>query len=237
MHSSMQKSSGVILPTVLWITVLTIVIASNYASDVNINTNVAGNIKSATLLKHDSISGFYVALQKLLSGDKSNTSQYELQINNSRVNIDIRPENQKTDVNSANDRELTDAFKNAGLISEIAQILADRVIDWRDGDSSKLLHGMEDRDYEKIGKDYGAKDSRIEDLVEILLIADLDPDVFSQLSNHFTVYDKRVGKLYTLTSTATSESDDKSYMISALIQLTYQSDRPYRIVKWLNNQS
>jgi general secretion pathway protein K len=237
MRASIHKSSGVILPTVLWITILTIVIASNYASDVNINTNVAENIKSATLLKHDSISGFYVALKRLLSANQSGTSQYQLQINSSRVNIDIRPENQKTDLNSANDRELTDAFKNAGVISEVAQMLADRVIDWRDGDSSKLLFGMEDRDYESLGKDYGAKDSRIEDLVEILLIADLDPDLFSQLSYHFTVYGKGVGKLFTLTSTAVDESGDKAYMISALIQLTYQTDRPYRIIKWLNNQS
>lgn len=233
----MHKYSGVVLPTVLWITILTIVIASNYASDVNINTNIAENIKSATLLKQDSTSGFYLALQKLLAQTPTDNSSYNLDINNSRVNIDIRAENKKTNLNDADARTLVGSFKSMGITTDQAEVLADRIIDWRDGDHSKLLKGMEDREYASDGKQYGAKDSRIDDIVEVLLVADLDPDIFSQLSRNFTVYGKGTGKLYTLTSTAINTNDNKSYMISALIQLTYQTDRPYRVLKWLNNQS
>jgi general secretion pathway protein K len=230
-----KNNRGMVLPSVLWITMLTIVIATNYASAVHLNANAVENIKTATLLKYDSISGVYLALERLLAGGSSNNMKYDISVNNNHVEIEIRPENMKTSLNEADARRLRAAFIDAGINPDNAETLADRVVDWRDPDHSAQLNGMEDNGYISSGKIYGAKDKDFEDLVELLLIADIDAALFRRLSDHFTIYGKGAGKIFTLTSRASNTAGDKAYVVEAVVQLTYQSSHPYRVLKWQYN--
>jgi len=224
------------LPSVLWITLLTIVIATNYASAVHLNTKAVENIKSATMLKYDSISGIYLALGRLLSETSNGNIKYKFSMNNN-VEVEVRPEAMKTNLNAADADQLRNTFIRIGVNPEIAGNLSDRVIDWRDPDHSTLPYGMEDNEYYSSGKIYGAKDKRFEDLVELLLIADINENMFRRISDYFTVYGKASGKLFSLTSKASNSAGDKAYVIKAIVQITYQSNKPYRILKWQYNQS
>ena len=230
-----SNKRGMVLPSVLWITMLTIVIATNYASAVHLNTRAVDNIKTATLLKYDSISGVYLALERLLAGGSSNNMKYAIAMNNNRVEIEIRPENMKTSLNEADARKLRATFIGAGINPDIAETLADRVIDWRDPDHFAQLNGMEDNGYFSNGKNYGAKDKGFEDLVELLLIADIDAALFRRLSEYFTIYGKGARKIYTLTSRASNPAGDKAYVVEAVVQLTRESGHPYRVLKWQYN--
>jgi general secretion pathway protein K len=230
-----SNKRGMVLPSVLWITILTIVIATNYASAVHLNTRAVDNIKTATLLKYDSISGVYLALERLLAGGSSNNVKYAIAMNNNRVAIEIRPENMKTSLNEADARKLRATFIGAGINPDIAETLADRVIDWRDPDHSAQPNGMEDNGYFSNGKNYGAKDKSFEDLVELLLIADIDAALFRRLSEYFTIYGKGARKIYTLTSRASNPAGDKAYVVEAVVQLTRESSHPYRVLKWQYN--
>jgi general secretion pathway protein K len=230
-----SNKRGMVLPSVLWITILTIVIATNYASAVHLNTRAVDNIKTATLLKYDSISGVYLALERLLAGGSSNNVKYAIAMNNNRVEIEIRPENMKTSLNEADARKLRATFIGAGINPDIAETLADRVIDWRDPDHSAQPNGMEDNGYFSNGKNYGAKDKSFEDLVELLLIADIDAALFRRLSEYFTIYGKGARKIYTLTSRASNPAGDKAYVVEAVVQLTRESSHPYRVLKWQYN--
>lgn len=236
-NSPISKSRGVVLPTVLWVSILTIIIAINYASTVQLNTRAVDNIKLAMMLKYDSTSGIYIALDRLLSDPSTADSKYSLSVNNKTVDIEVRSENMKTNLNAADARQLRRSFLEAGVDPEMAEILSDRVIDWRDPDHEARQYGMEDDEYFNSGKDYGAKDRRFDDLAEILLIAELDANRFRLLSDYFTTYSKSAGKLYTLTATAKSVSGKQSYVINTTIQLTYQPVKPYRILKWQYNHS
>ena len=232
---SINNNRGMVLPSVLWITMLMMVIATNYASAVHLNTRAVDNIKTATLLKYDSVSGVYLALERLLAGGSSNNMKYVISVNNNRVEIEIRPEYMKTSLNQADARELRATFIDAGINPDIAETLADRVIDWRDPDHSAQLNGMEDNGYFSKGKNYGAKDKGFEDLVELLLIADIDAALFRRLSKYFTIYGKGAGKIFTLTSRTSNPAGDKAYVTEAVVQLTYQSNHPYRVLKWQYN--
>lgn len=232
-----KSARGIVLPSVLWITVLAIAITVNYATDVHLNTRVVDNIRTAMVLKYDATSAIYIALERTLAKPATENTAYELAVNDSLVDIEVKPENMKTDLNTANPDQLRRSFINAGLSGESANILSDRVIDWRDKNNVRERYGMEDADYFASGKDYGAKDGRFEDLSELLLLADIDPVVFRRISNYFTTYAKNAGKLYTLTARAGKPAEQMYYSISTVVQLTYQSNRPYRILKWQFNNS
>lgn len=227
-----RQNRGIVLPSVLWITTLTIVIAVNYASAVQLNTRTADNIKISTLARYDAISGVYVALDRLLSNPASANQTFRLELNGNTVDVEIRPESEKTSLNEGHIEEIRRTFIEAGADPEFARTLAARVIDWRDHDQSTQAYGMEDAGYYGSDKPYGAKDSRIEDLVELLLMLDIDPALFKILANHVTVYSSRIPRLYTLTSRAHDAQRKQTSVTRAVVQVTYQRSRPYRILKW-----
>jgi len=229
------QSRGIVLPSVLWITILTIVVAVNYASAVHVNTRTADNIKTSLMLKYDAISGIYLALDRLLSDPSSANRRYRVSVNNNIVEVEVRPESLKTDLNSATEKEIRASFIDTGIDSEKAGLLAARVIDWRDPDHLARPNGMEDAGYFSNNREYGAKDSRIEDLVELLLIADIERNIFRRLADDFTVYGKAARGIYTLTAWTSNSTGEKSYATTAIVQVTRQRNQPYRILKWQHN--
>jgi len=227
-----RKSRGIVLPSVLWITILTIVVAVNYASAVQLNTRTADNIKSLTLARYDAISGIYLALDRLLSNPANANEIVRLELNGNPVVVEISPESKKASLNEAGIDELRRSFADAGADPETGVMLAARVIDWRDRDQFPKDYGMEDAGYYSAGKPYGARDSRIEDLVELLLMADIDRELFRTLPDHVTIYSPRIPRLYTLTARAHDTQGKQSYVTRAIVQLTFQRRKPYRILKW-----
>ena len=230
-----NKSRGIVLPSVLFITLLTIVVAVNYASAVHVNTRTADNIKTSMMLKYDATSGIYLALAQLISDPVNANTRYRVSVNNNIVEVEVKPENLKTNLNAANEDEIRATFVETGIDSGQAGILAARVIDWRDRDHLARPDGMEDAGYFSSNKVYGAKDSRIEDLVELLLIADIDRNIFRRLADEFTVYGKSAGKIYSLTASTNRASGELSYVTTAIVQVTRQRNQPYRILKWQHN--
>jgi len=229
---TINRQRGIVLPSVLWITILTIVVAVNYASAVQLNTRTADNIKTSTLAKYDAISGIYLALDRLLSSPANADVDYRIELNGNTVSIAIRPESTKTSLNEASVDALRETFSEAGVEAAMATTLAARVIDWRDRDHSTRAYGMEDAEYFDSGKPYGARDSRIEDLVELLLMADIDPQLFRSLAEHVTIYSSMSPRLYTVTAGVHDRQGKQSYVTQATVQITGQRRRPYRILKW-----
>lgn len=229
---TINRHRGIVLPSVLWITILTIVVAVNYASAVRLNTRTADNIKTSTLARYDAISGIYIALDRLLSNTPGANTIYQLEINENTVDIEVRPESMKTNLNTAQVDEIRRTFIEAGVDAGMARTLAARVIDWRDHDHSSQAYGMEDADYFGKDKPYGAKDMKFEDLAELLLIADIDRRLFIRLPDYFTIYSPLARRIYTLTARTSDADGKKSYMTRAIVQVTRQRNRPYRVLKW-----
>jgi len=230
-----KRSRGIVLPSVLWITILTIVVAVNYASAVQLNTRTTDNVKTLTLAKYDAMSGIYFALDRLLSSPVGDDALYRIELNGNTVEIAVSAEKTKTNLNAASADEMYETFVAAGFDAEMAATLAARVVDWRDADKSPQNLGMEDAQYFAQGKPYGAKDALIQDLVELLLMADIDPLRFKSLPDHVTIYSSAIRNLYTLTSRVHNAQGAQIYSSRAVVQLTRQRDGPYRILKWQNH--
>lgn len=224
-----------VLPSVLWITLLMIVVAVNYASSVGTNTRAADNIKLADLARYDAIAGIYVGIEHLLTNRaiRANPdSSLQLAINGNNVEIEIRHEANKTAINTAGNDELRARLAEAGLDNETASMLAARIIDWRDRDHDTRALGMEDAGYLAAGKTYGAKDGPIADLVELGLIMDIDRGVAEKLHDHFTLASLTAGSRYTVTALTRDAQGNELFVSSAVVHLGAVRDRPYQIIKW-----
>ena len=225
---------GLVLPTVLWISVLAITVGVSYASSVHLGTRSADNIKTALQLKYDAISGVYLALDQLLAKPVRETTRYRLTFNGSNLDIEVTPEQTKTDVNSASAGEIRGAITDAGIDDETARMLAARIIDWRDRDHDLQPQGMEDAQYHAAGRGYGAKDSRLDDLSELLLIADIERDAFISLSRRLTIYGGGAYRIYSISVTSSRGGNDQIFVTRAIVQ-AMGLNKTYQILKWHHN--
>ena len=230
-----RKLRGIVLPSVLWITVLTIVVAVNYATSVGTSTRAADNIKMAALARYDAISGVYVGIEHLLANRANPDPNLQLEINGNSVEIEIRHEAQKTGINAAGSDELHLRLVEAGLDIGTARVLAARIVDWRDRDHDAQARGMEDAGYIADGKPYGAKDRPIADLVELGLIMDIDRHVIEKLSDYFTVSSRTAGSRYSVTARTRDAQGNQSHITRAVVHLGTRRNRPYQIIKWQQN--
>ena len=108
-----------------------------------------------------------------------------------------------------------------------------RIVDWRDPDKNTLALGKEDAQYYAENRGYGAKDSHIEDLSELLLIAEIGRDDFVRLSDYLTVYRAGSRRIYSITTTSSRGGSSQVFVTRATVQVTRQQ-KPYQVLKWVH---
>ena len=228
-----DRQRGLVLPTVLWISMLAITVGVSYASSVHLGTRSADNIKTSMLLKYDAISGIYLALDQLLAKPVDGITRYRLEFNDSDLDIVVTPEHYKTNVNTASTDEIRSAIVDAGIDTRTARMLAARIVDWRDPDHDLQPQGMEDAQYYAADRSYGARDSRIDDLSELLLIADIERAAFIALSNHLSIYGGGTVPVYSISVTSSRGGEGPIFVTRAIVQAT--GHKSYQILKWQHN--
>ena len=231
-----RNARGVVLPAVLWIAILAITIGVGYASSVHLGTRSTDNIKTSMMLRYDAVSGVYLALDQLLTRRLGEVTRYRTSFNDSELDIEIKRENGKTDINNASADEIRNALIDAGIAADAARILSARIVDWRDVDKNTLAMGMEDAQYYAANRGYGAKDSRIENLSELLLIADIERNAFSRLADHLTVYRAGSRQIYSITSTSSRADNSQMFVTRAIVHVTGHGKKPYRVLKWMHRR-
>jgi type II secretory pathway component PulK len=93
---------------------------------------------------------------------------------------------------------------------------------------------MEDAQYHAAGRGYGAKDSRIDDLSELLLLADIEREVFTSLSRRLTIYGGGTYRIYSISVTSSRGGEGPIFVTRAIVQAT-GLHKTYQILKWHHN--
>lgn len=118
--------------------------------------------------------------------------RYRWQFDDGRIDLRIRDENGKINLNLA-DAALLDAFLRAmGEEPARARQLAGAILDWRDADSLKQPGGgAETADYRAAGLPYGARNARFETLGELQRVLGMDAQLYAKLEPMLTLYSRQ----------------------------------------------
>jgi hypothetical protein len=92
---------------------------------------------------------------------------------------------------------------------------------------------MEDEQYYAAGRGYGARDGRIEDLSELLLIADIERDAFIALSSRLSIYGGGIGQIYSISVTSSRGGQGPIFATRLIVQAIGRTS--YHILKWQHN--
>jgi general secretion pathway protein K len=194
-----QHQSGVALVLVLWVITLLSVIAGNFAFSMRGEAQIARNLVStaqAQALADAGVQKAWLELSKPptdLHRWQGNGVAHQFTLGGAVLRVSIQDEAGRIDLNTASDALLQGLFKSVGLSEEASVALLDAVVDWRDADKLKRLHGAEEDDYRAAGKSHVPTNSPFETVDELQRVLGMYPDLYRKLAPALTVHSRQAG--------------------------------------------
>lgn len=194
-----QRQSGVALILVLWVITLLAVIAGNFAFSMRGEAQIARNLLSTAQAQALADAGTQRAWFELLKPPtdlqrwQANGLVHEFLLGGALVRVSIQDEAGKIDLNTAPDVLLQGLFKSVGSSEVESVALVDAVVDWRDADKLRRLHGAEDDEYRAAGKNYLPPNVPFETVDELQRVLGMTPELYRKLAPSLTVYSRQAG--------------------------------------------
>lgn len=194
-----DSQRGVALVLVLWVVSLLAVIAGNFAYSMRGEAQIARNLVSAAQARALADAGVNRAWYEL-TRPPTDTQRWmpdgvgrELIVPGSAVAVTIQDESGKIDLNTASDDLLKSLFRSVGQTEDVCVALVDAIVDWRDQDKLRRLHGAEESDYRAAGKSYVPTNAPFETVDELQRVLGITPDLYRAVKAALTVHSKLAG--------------------------------------------
>ena len=190
---------GVALVLVMWASILIAVVASSFMLERRTDTMVIANSVSMARAQGAADAGVQRAIFEAYRNDnapeawKRDGMPHVWSFDGIPVRVVMRDESAKIDVNVASDALLRGLFTSIGLSDDDANTLLDRILDWRDADSLKRLHGAEEDDYKAAGLAYRPANAPFQAIEELQLVLGMRPEIYRRIAPSITVYSRQPG--------------------------------------------
>jgi general secretion pathway protein K len=109
------------------------------------------------------------------------------------MTITVQDEDGKFDLNQADDDTLAPLFQSVGVDQKTANILADRIVEWRteaNSDDTHTLHGGNDQDYAAAGKLWRPRHDDFQSVSEVRMVLGMTPQIYALVRPSLTVYSR-----------------------------------------------
>lgn len=193
----MKRMRGAALLLVMWLVLLLSGLVAGYAMAARIES-LQGNGAARGLVAGEAArAGLEYAVARMLDPDPARRwaadgRAYRLPFDGVQVEVEVRDETGKVDLNAAPVDLLASLFARAGAQRDEAPRLAGAVADWRDPDAlAQPAGGGEDPDYAAAGLAWGAKDAPFESVAELEQVLGMRPALYAALAPHLTVHSGR----------------------------------------------
>ncbi len=199
-HMSMRsRQRGVALVLVMWVAIILAVIASSFIMERRTEAMIVANSVSMARAQSAADAGVYRAVFDAYRNDNSpdmwkrDGTPYAWSFDGVPVRVEMRDESAKIDINTASDALLKGLLVSVGLSDDEATALLDAILDWRDADSLKRLHGAEEDDYRAAGLSYGPANGPFQAIEELQLVLGMRPEIYRRIAPMITVYSRQPG--------------------------------------------
>jgi len=184
---------GIALVLVLWLLVLLTVIAVSHARNVRLEIRLAYNQLEHTRARALAEAGMNRAIMELLvRGDMPrypvDGTVNRIAIDHHMVSFSMRNASGLVDLNTAQPA-LLDALMTAAGVDEAKRAdLVDAILDWRDSDDLRHLHGAEDSEYRHAGLAWGVRNGPFSSVDELRYVLGMTGALYQRLLPYLTVY-------------------------------------------------
>ena len=187
-----RQQDGMALIVVLWLVVLLSIMAAGHSKNVHTDTTLAARQVQSAKARALAEAGINHVILEMLAADSdrklpADGSLFNVRIGDDDVMIAIRDATGFIDLNAANPELLDAALKACGVNETARRDLVDAILDWRDGDDLRRLHGIEDDDYVASGVAWTSRDGAFEAVDELKYLPGMSQARYECLTPFVTV--------------------------------------------------
>lgn len=189
-----MRQRGAVLLLVMWLVLLLAALVAGYAASARIESMQGHGAVRDTVAGQAARAGIEVAVMHLLEPDPARRWHadgrgYQLAFDGIPLEVSVRDEAGKVDLNAAGHALLMALFTTLGESPAEAGRLAGAIIDWRDEDSLvQPAGGAEDADYAAAGLGWGAKDAPFESVSELAHVLGMRSGLAAAVAPYLTIY-------------------------------------------------
>jgi general secretion pathway protein K len=200
LHASpmQRRQDGMALIVVLWLVVLLSIMAAGHSKNVHTDTTLAARQVQSAKARALAEAGINHVILEMLAADSDRKlpvdgSLFTVRIGDDDVTIAIRDATGFVDLNAAKPKLLEAALEACGLGESARRDLVDAVLDWRDRDDLRRLHGVEDDDYLAAGVAWTSRDGAFEAVDELKYLPGMSQPHYDCLAPFVTVHSGKGG--------------------------------------------
>ena len=193
-----RRQDGMALIVVLWLVVLLSVMAAGHSKNVHTDTTLAARQVQSAKARALAEAGINHVILEMLAADSDRKlpvdgSLFTVRIGDDDITIAIRDATGFVDLNAAKPELLEAALEACGVGETARRDLVDTLLDWRDGDELRRMHGIEDDDYMAAGVAWTSRDGAFEAVDELKYLPGMSQSRYECLAPFVTVYSGRGG--------------------------------------------
>ena len=189
-----RRQRGAALLLVMWLILLLSGLVAGYAAAARLESMQGNGLARGTASGEAARAGVEYAASRLLDPDParrwaSDGRSYRFAFDGAQVEVAVRDEAGKIDLNNAGHGLLLEFFVALGENRDAASRLAGAILDWRDEDSlTQPAGGAEDPAYQAAGLAWGAKDAPFETVAELEQVLGMRPALYASAAPYLTVF-------------------------------------------------
>ena len=193
-----RRQDGMALIVVLWLVVLLSIMAAGHSKNVHTDTTLAARQVQSAKARALAEAGINHVILEMLAADSDRKlpvdgSLFNVRVGDDDVTIAIRDATGFIDLNAAKPELLEAALEACGVGETARRDLVDAILDWRDRDDLRRLHGFEDDDYMAAGVAWTPRDGAFEAVDELKYLPGMSQARYDCLAPFVTVHSGRGG--------------------------------------------
>ena len=192
----LSNNQGMALVFVLWILILLSVIAGGFSYAMRDELRSAGLVRAEAQAYYMAYTGIQAGLfmlekdriggRKVSGKDQPETWEVNSDIpvqntGNGFFSIQVNNESGKININYADSELLTLLFQAMDLPEDQVSEIVDSILDWRDEDTLRRLHGAESPYYQSLPQPYKARDNLFKTPCELLYVKGMTPELYVKI--------------------------------------------------------
>lgn len=190
---SVKSQRGVALIVVLWLLVLLTVVVGVFATLARTEALQARFLFDTTTARYAAEAGLHRAVFEMMNPDPetrwvADGRSYQVEFGDAQINIRVRDESGKIDLNRVSEDFLAELFFSRGVDELTAVSLGDAIADWRDEDDIPREYGAEIEEYFMAGFPYGPANQPFTTVDELQQVLGMTWELFLEVRDLFTVH-------------------------------------------------
>jgi general secretion pathway protein K len=184
---------GFALVTVLWAMLILAAIAASIIATGRTESRLSATHRGIAELDAVADAAINLTILHLLAPDAEDrppvdSTPFAIEFAGYRIAMSAQDESGKVDLNMADGDLLRQLLIAAGVDARDAQLLLDKILDWREGGIGKRINGAKAGDYRAAGFLYGPRNGPFQSVEELQLVMGITPALYRRLAPSLTIH-------------------------------------------------